>query len=225
MKGSMIPRLIWKDWQLHRKTAIASLGTGAVALGVYLNSGKNLLGLLSIVAFFITIVVLSCMIPSACLANERKHHTMAFVMSLPVSPLQYTAAKLASALVLFMLPWLTLVIAGTSIILSRADIPKGLIPVFLALCVLVMAGMSVLAAVSLVAESEGWVILANVGVNVSYSFAWVFIAINAHIKTALQSPTPVWDSTILSMLGGEFAFIALVLGLAFFLQSRKRDFI
>jgi hypothetical protein len=35
----------------------------------------------------------------------------------------------------------------------------------------------------------------------------------------------VWDSTILLLLGGELAFIAALLGLTLFLQSRKKDFI
>jgi hypothetical protein len=35
----------------------------------------------------------------------------------------------------------------------------------------------------------------------------------------------VWDSTILSLLGGELAFIAALLGLTLFLQSRKKEFI
>jgi hypothetical protein len=35
----------------------------------------------------------------------------------------------------------------------------------------------------------------------------------------------VWDSTILSVLGGELGFIAALLGLTVFLQSRKKDFV
>jgi len=35
----------------------------------------------------------------------------------------------------------------------------------------------------------------------------------------------MWNSTVLAILGGEFGLIALVLGLTFFLQSRKRDFV
>ena len=35
----------------------------------------------------------------------------------------------------------------------------------------------------------------------------------------------MWDSTILSVIGGEIVFIPALLGLTLFLQSRKKDFI
>ena len=82
-----------------------------------------------------------------------------------------------------------------------------------------------IASVDLVSESEGMHQVAAVVVNVSYSFAWLFIAVNSNIRAGIQNPVPVWDSTILSLLGGELAFIAAVLGLTLFLQSRKKDFI
>jgi ABC-2 type transport system permease protein len=225
MMKSVIPHLIWKDWQLHRTTVMASLGAGVVTLVLFLSSGNGLLKLLSIISFFVTMIVLASLLPSLCLVGERKNHTLAFLMSLPLSSIQYTIAKLVAALGIFMIPWLTLLIAGVAIILSRADLPNGLIPLFLALCTLVLVGLCLIASVSLVTESEGWGIAATVAVNISYNFAWIFIISSSGIRSGLQSPTAVWDSTILSLLGGEFAIIVLVLGLTFFLQSRKKDFI
>jgi hypothetical protein len=41
----------------------------------------------------------------------------------------------------------------------------------------------------------------------------------------LKSPLAVWSPLVLEILAGELALIAIMLGLTFFLQSRKRDFV
>jgi hypothetical protein len=40
-----------------------------------------------------------------------------------------------------------------------------------------------------------------------------------------KGPAPVWNSAALTILSSEFGLIALILGLTFYLQSRKRDFV
>jgi ABC-2 type transport system permease protein len=184
-----------------------------------------LIGVLGIISFFTAMIISANNVPTQCLVGERKQQTLAFLMSLPLSSIQYTIAKMATVLAIYLVSWLTLVIAGVWIILGHAGVPHGLLPLFLALCVLVLAGMCVIASVDLVCESEGMHQVAAVVVNVSYSFAWLFIAFNSTLRAGVQSPVPVWDSTILSLLGGELVFIAALLGLTFFLQSRKKDFI
>jgi hypothetical protein len=41
----------------------------------------------------------------------------------------------------------------------------------------------------------------------------------------VKSPVPVWNPTVLKFLGGELGLIVLILGLTFYIQSRKRDFV
>jgi ABC-2 type transport system permease protein len=223
MNGTIIPQLILKDLRLNRTSAIVPLAGGAIGIGMFMHGG--LVAVFGIITFFTAMILSASMLPTQCLLGERKHQTLAFLMSLPLSSIQYTIAKMVTALGMFLAPWLMLVIAGVWIILGRADVPKGLLPLFLALCLLVLAGMCVIASVDLVSESESMHQVAAVVVNVSYSFAWLFIAVNSNIRAGIQNPVPVWDSTILSLLGGELAFIAAVLGLTLFLQSRKKEFI
>jgi ABC-2 type transport system permease protein len=210
--------------RLNRTSVIVPLAGGAIGIGMFTLRG-GLVGVFGIVAFFTAMIISASMLPTQCLLGERKHQTLAFLMSLPLSSIQYTIAKMLTVLGIFLAPWLTLVIAGVWIILGRADVPNGLLPLFLALCLLVLAGMCVIASVDLVSESESMHQVAAVVVNVSYSFAWLFIAVNSNIRAGIQNPVPVWDSTILLLLGGELAFIAALLGLTLFLQSRKKDFI
>jgi hypothetical protein len=223
MNGTIIPQLILKDLRLNWTSLIVPLAGGAIGIGLFMRGG--LAGVLGIVSFFTAMIISASMLPTQCLLGERKHQTLAFLMSLPLSSIQYTIAKIVTALGIFLVSWLTLVIAGVWIILGRAGVPHGLLPLFLALCLLVLAGMCVIASVDLVSESESMHQVAAVVVNVSYSFAWLFIAVNSNIRAGIQNPVPVWDSTILLLLGGELAFIAALLGLTLFLQSRKKDFI
>jgi hypothetical protein len=80
-------------------------------------------------------------------------------------------------------------------------------------------------AVALVAESEGWVNAATVAVNVGYSFCWVLIVSNAELRSGWGSPTPIWNPTVLTVLGSEFSAIAVTLAITFYLQARKKDFV
>jgi hypothetical protein len=223
MNGTIIPQLILKDLRLNRTSAIVPLAGGAIGIAMFMRGG--LVGVFGIVTFFTAMILSASMLPTQCLLGERKHQTLAFLMSLPLSSIQYTIAKMVTALGIFLAPWLMLVIAGVWIILGRADVPKGLLPLFLALCLLVLAGMCIITCVDLVSESEGVHGIAVVAVNVSYGLAWTLIAVSSNIEAGIRSPVPVWDSTILSVLGGELAFMAAVLGLTLFLQSRKKDFI
>src|SRR4029077_9526225 len=129
---------------------------------------------------------------------ERKHKTLAFLMSLPLSSIQYTIAKMVTVLGIFLVPCLALVISGVCLILSRAEVPKGLLPLFLTLCVLVLAGMCVISCVGLLSESEGVHGIAVVAVNFSYGLAWTLIATTPGFTADIKSPVPVWDSTIMS---------------------------
>ena len=45
------------------------------------------------------------------------------------------------------------------------------------------------------------------------------------IREYVDGPTAVWSPTILTILGVEAAVIVLSLGLTFFIQSRKKDFV
>src|SRR5262245_30429236 len=132
MKSSLIQNMILKDWQLHRLLIVLSIvgGVGALAL---LQVRSEALGILGIVWFFVSLIVLGCMLPISNVINERKKQTLPFLMSLPISVRQYTVAKLVSTVGMFLVPWSVLVVAAVTFILSRSDIPDGMVPVIIVL--------------------------------------------------------------------------------------------
>ncbi len=188
MNGTIIPQLILKDLRLNRTSAIVPLAGGAIGIAMFMRGG--LVGVFGIITFFTAMILSASMLPTQCLLGERKHQTLAFLMSLPLSSIQYTIAKMVTALAIFLAPWLMLMIAGVWIILGRADVPKGLLPLFLALCLLVLAGMCIITCVDLVSESEGIHGIAVVAVNVSYGLAWTLIAVKREYQSRHTESRP-----------------------------------
>ena len=99
--------LILKDLRLHRAQITISLVVGLVSLALF-EVGTEVPVVIGACLFFISMIVLGCTLPMTNLINERKKHNLAFVMSLPVSTTQYTVAKLASTVGMFLLSWVIL---------------------------------------------------------------------------------------------------------------------
>jgi ABC-2 type transport system permease protein len=224
MNTRVIQTLILKDWRLQRTQILISVAAGGLALGI-LQVKNETAFLIGAVWFFVALIVLGSMLPNSNVINERKKQNLAFVMSLPISALQYAISKMASTLGLFLVPWGTLIIAASTFILSRADIPKGVVPVMLILFGLPLVGFCVIAGTALVSESEGWTIASTILCNSWYGLVWYFIIRNPAINGDLKSPVPVWNSSVLMILGGEAAAVVAILGLTLYLQSRKREFV
>jgi ABC-2 type transport system permease protein len=169
--------------------------------------------------------VFGCMLPASNVINERKKQTLPFLMSLPLSISQFTAAKLISTFGIFFIPWLMLVGTAVAFVAGHEDIPHGLIPSVIILSAFTLIGFCLNAGVALVSESEGAMVAAMIATNSSYGFGWYILIRNPAIRDNMKSPVIVWSREILTVLGTEFAIIVLILGLTFYLQSRKRDFV
>jgi hypothetical protein len=224
MSGSVIRTLILKDWQLHRTQISFSMVAGVVALGVVQLRSETAF-MVGTVWLFVALIVLGSMLPVSNVINERKKQSAVFLMSLPISAVQYGMAKMVSTIGMFLIPWGAMVIAGWTLVLSRHDIPNGFITLMFVLFGLPLIGFCLIAAAALVSESEGWTIAATIVSNSSYGLIWYFIIREPAINGTLKSSAPVWSAPVLAILGGEAAAIALILGLTFYLQSRKREFI
>jgi ABC-2 type transport system permease protein len=224
MNRSVVQALILKDWRLQRPVILTTVGAGAIALSL-LQLKSETAGLIGIVWFFVALMVLACMLPVSNVINERKKQSLAFLMSFPLSACQYGMAKMVSTIGLFLVPWAALGLAASAFILSHHEIPNGIFPLTLALLVLVLVGFCIIGGVALASESEGWTIAATIVCNSSYGLAWTFIIRNPAINGDLKSPVAVWSPAVLELLAAEFVVIALMLGLTFFFQSRKRNFV
>jgi ABC-2 type transport system permease protein len=173
----------------------------------------------------VSMVVLASMLPVTNVINEKKKQTLPFMMSLPVSPVQYATAKLVSTVGMFLIPWLSLVAAAWLLILSRRDLPNGLVPAMLVLAMLPFVGFCLVACAALITESETWAVAATIVCNSSYGFSWYLLLRNAEVRNSFTSPKMVWAEPVLILFLAEIAVIIGILGITFYVQSRKRDFI
>ena len=153
MNGSVVQALIRSDLYRHRTAILMTIGVGGIGLAL-VQVGGEMPTLLGVISFYTALIVLGCTLPTSNVINERKKHTLPFLMSLPLSITQYTAAKLVSTVGIFLVAWLTLVISSVSFILARQSIPNGILPVTLILSALTLIGFCVIAAVALVSESK-----------------------------------------------------------------------
>jgi ABC-2 type transport system permease protein len=225
MNWPMVQRLVLKDWYFFRW-----------AIGVYLAAGALSIAMMSLASsatfYFGSILLITIVITAGIhvtmltVVQERSEHTLAFVMTLPISPREYTMAKILANLTIFAAPWLALT-AGTIVILAAGTAPmRAIIPFAVLVLVELMASYCLMLTVAIVSESQGWTIAAMVTGNL---FLQVFLYYVSRVPSIAQgmksSSGPVWDSASVLLLSVEVAAIVLMMVLTFVLQGRKRDFL
>jgi hypothetical protein len=221
---SVVKQLVLKDWELHRRLISVTLVCGVAALASLLLK-REPYSVVGSVFVFIALILIGCMLPVSNIFNERKKQTLPFVMSLPISPVQYTTAKLLSTVAMYLIPWLTLVIAAIWVVFGWGIFPAGALPITLTLLLLPFVGLSLITAATMVGETEGWNLFANIVCNSSYGLTWYFMTRSPSLMRGVTNKTPVWNSAVVTFLVSEIAVITLVLSLTYYLQARKTDFL
>ncbi len=225
MKSSVVGHLILKDWRLNSPMIILSIVGGGIALMIVQLGGSTPF-ILGSVFFFISLIICASLLPGSNIVNERKKQTLPFLMSLPISSVQYGTAKLVSTFGMFLVPWLTLVGAAVWFITVRHVLPNGAIPMALVLALLPFVGFCISTGVALISESEGASITATAAVNSSYWLVWYILSTRfPTLGRDWTARTAIWSPAVLNILAGECALIALILGGTLYVQSRKRNFL
>jgi ABC-type transport system involved in multi-copper enzyme maturation permease subunit len=170
MNRSIALRLMLKDWYLCRATLVLVALAGTVCVGLlYLRNGAG--SVVGLTGALIAAVFVSILPPIQTIVNERKHQNLAFVMSLPISPMEYTAAKILGNFAAFFVVWL--VIAGSVIgTIARAGGYGGLIPPTVIVALVPFVAFWLLVSIAIISESELVTLITMGACNISYSFLW-----------------------------------------------------
>jgi hypothetical protein len=220
---SMVRRLILKDWYLNRWLILGSIPAGLAALAIIL-IGKFVALLLSIILLCMVIIGVGAQLATVTTVNERKEQTLAFMMSLPLSWREYTAAKILANLIIFLIPWL-IISAGALGVLWLPGATHGLIPFTAIMAVEMLVTTCLIIAAGLITESQAGTTVAilssSLGINI---LGFVFAHLRG-ISAYMWGQQVHWSPTALIVLLAEFAMVPLLLGLTFFIQSRKTDFL
>jgi len=222
---AMVKRLIWKDWYLNRAAILFSLIGGMVTLALVASShGSNIVMILGLIVIVTILIGMGSMVMASAV-TERKQQTLPFVMSLPISYVEYTTAKIVGSLLIFLVLWTVMLVDILATILLAPGFPHGLIPFVVIMSVEILMSTCLVTAVAVTTESQGWTVgVAQVGALSLNGIGWWIVRF-PDIGGAMRSATVRWSGTATALLSTELAAIALLLAITFFIQARKKDFI
>lgn len=220
---AVVRQLILKDWYLNRGVILGSLPVGLGALAIVL-TGKQVAFMLSIILLCMVIVGVGAQLAMVTTINERKEQTLAFVMSLPVSWREYTAAKILANLIIFLIPWLLLT-AGALGVLLLPGAAHGLFPYTAIMALEMLVSTSLIVVAGIITESQAWttagIFSSSLGINV---LGYVFAHLGG-ISMYMWGPRVHWSPTAWLVLISELVTVPILLGVTFYIQSRKTDFL
>jgi ABC-2 type transport system permease protein len=218
----MIRLLVAKDWMLFEKQLAAYVAGGIV--------GLCLLGLATSWSFYlgsllliIVVVAAACFAISTSLLVERKEQTLAFVMSLPVSPLDFYLAKLAGNLVTFGVPFVALTL-GCIATVWFTPLPDGLVLLCLLVFGHVMLAHAVSLSVAMAVESEGWNTFVMIASMVMVNPFIMLLGQIPAIKDSFGGEVVVWSAPAVGILATQVVLSVAVLCVTGWVHCRKRAF-
>ena len=223
MNHAMVKRLILKDWYLQRWMIFAALAGTLASLGV-VATGNKVAFLLGLILLIMVIISVGAQMAVSTIVNERKEQTLPFVMTLPISYREYTASKIWGNLLIFLVPWFTMVLGGLFLLLYDAK-TYGLVPYFAIMSTEILVSTSLVIATALITESQGWTVAAIMVGNVGINLIGYLVAHIAGIAQGMWGSAIRWSAAATGLLLAEFATIVLLLGITFWVQSRKKDFL
>jgi ABC-2 type transport system permease protein len=218
----LVRKLILKELYLNRwllaGTALAAcLCAGICTLGTV---GFNI----GAIGWLTAIIAAGVMLAIYGVGQERKEHSLEFVLSLPISPRQYVLAKMLGLLLAFLLPWAVALAAAIALVTLSAHIADGMLVYVLLLGGFLLANFGVVLCGALSTRSEGAMTAVIITTNMGVSIFIFLVGALPDIRNHLEAPSPVWNSTVIAVLLIEALVLAATLALPLLTTARRRDF-
>jgi hypothetical protein len=225
---AIIARLIIKDFTIWRKLILIFFAVDAACIAllailydripihVFLNLGFTLL------------VTPTASLGIALLMQtnvfEKAKSTQHFIMSLPVTPTDFTLAKLCVNIPVFTVVWLAMASTGLYFAYWLGMLPQGAVPymsiVFLGVFLAYVGVLSV----SLISPSLGMTVGAILFFDVvTPAYLWAILYLEP-IGSVINGPVAVWNSTEIGIMALQVVAAAGAVGGTLLFQGRKRDF-
>jgi ABC-type transport system involved in multi-copper enzyme maturation permease subunit len=218
----VIRLLVAKDWQLFQKQLAFLVLAGIVAL-CFLGLARPWAFYVGSLMLLIVLVSAACFSISTSLMNERKEQTLAFVMSLPVSPKDFTVSKLVGNLLTFGVPFLIL-LGGTLAVVLLTPLPDGLVVYSLLIFAYILFAYAVSLAAVMSVTTEGWATFAMIGTMVMINPYMMAMAQVPEISNRVSVDAIVWTTPALAILSTLFVLSVAVIGGATWYHARKPAF-
>jgi hypothetical protein len=214
-------KLIAKEFHQHGWLLVSGTVVGLLALAVATQGKMHFnVGLLVWISLIIALGVIVVLIG---ITNERKERSLLYVLSLPLSGGDYVRIKQLALLLCFGLPWMALTAGALALVALDPDVPDGLLPYAILLCVYLLANFAVVLCAGLHLRSEGpmttVVVVTNMGVTVYMFTVGATPALHDH----MFGRVPVWNSAFWVTLAIELVVTAAALALPLLVAARRRE--
>lgn len=224
MNAVMIRHLVAKDWDFNRVPLAAAMGGGLIALAMLYWSATNLVFYIGAVLLITVVITIGIYLAFLTVIHEHTKGMLPFVMSLPITVREYTAAKLIANGVLFLLPWSALGVGTAAVILARDGIPDGLLPYATLLLFHMMTGYVLTLAAAIATGSEGWTIAVAGATNLAFQGFMFWTGNLPDIAANAQGPVAVWSSSVRWLLAAELLAVVTIVAITWGWQARRTDF-
>lgn len=224
MNGQAIRILFLKDLFLSRKTLFAYFTAGLASTAVVCIPNEKL-AFLGFILMITVAIASGIHLIGSLLLGETMGQTRLFVMSLPVSLLDYSLAKIAVVLTTYLIPWVAMLSCLTMMTFIVPGDNDGSFTLVPATFGYLLAAFTIQLVTAVVTESWGWTICVVVAGNVLFNLFLKTLSENPQVKLALESSQWSLPPLIAQVLSIEAAVILVAIVLAFVLQTRKRDLI
>jgi ABC-2 type transport system permease protein len=222
--NNVVRKLVAKEIYVNRWFIIGASISAVVSVLIAALGSKAAFNI-GALTWLTTIIACGVMLAIYGVVNERKEHSLLFVLSLPLSTRDYVRAKLIGLGLSFLAPWLVASAAAIALVLLKTDIPDGMLPFTVLLSVFMLANFALVLCGSLHAMSEALVsaviVVTNAGVSVFMFTVGAMPAISDHRSDA----HPDWNNTIWIVLAVEICTLVLAFALPLLVAARRRDFL
>ncbi len=159
------------------------------------------------------------------LLAETSDQTRLFVMSMPVSLLDYSLGKILVVLTTFLIPWGSMLAICTICSFVLPWEKDGSVVILPAIFLFLLCGFMIQLATAVITESVGWTICIMVGCNIALNvFLMKFLTL-PDVAEVRQSEVVSWPPVILQYITVECLVVLAVFTVAVLVQCRKRDLV
>jgi hypothetical protein len=157
------------------------------------------------------------------LLSETTDQTRLFVMSMPISLLDYSIGKIAVMLTTYLIPWAAMF--GCMVVATFVAGKHGNIIVLPAIFFFLLCGFTLQLVTAVVSESVGWTISVMVACNVCLNVFLMKLFNHPQVSEIVKGDMISWPNFVVQILLVEGMIVASALILAFLFQIRKRDLV
>lgn len=229
MSASIVPQLVRKDYLITRKVilAFALVCVAGVAITGLLFERLPPWALVNMGFLLLLSPAATCglVLLMTTVVFEKEKSTQAFIMSLPVTPKQYTIAKLTINLSVFGTFWLVIGAISLYFAFGRGLFPAGTLPFVVMLFLGVFLAYAGILSVGIWRQSLGITVLSIALFEMGTSgYLWA-IAFFDPVANFMRGPQAVWNPAAVGIVTAQVLAILVLLGATLFFQGRKRDFV